>query len=294
MGLFKTIKFITNHPLNKKNKTRTIIKYLKWQINTLFNPYRIIYPFTERSLLIIEKGMTGATGNLYCGLHEFNEMSFLLHFLRPNDLFVDVGANIGSYTILASAHIGARSIAFEPVKSTYDKLILNILVNQISDKVIAYNKAVGNINGIINITNDYDTTNHIIINNENKENIVKVSICKLDDIIKEKNPVLIKIDVEGYETEVLEGAKNILKNDTLKAIIIELNGSGKRYGYDEKNIHDKLVNLGFEPYNYLPFTRKLLKANAFGNNNTLYVRNIDFVNQRMTDGEKIKINNISY
>ena len=45
-------------------------------------------------------GMTGATGNVYCGLHEFEDMALVLHALRPRDLFVDVGANVGSYTVL--------------------------------------------------------------------------------------------------------------------------------------------------------------------------------------------------
>jgi hypothetical protein len=40
--------------------------------------------------------MTGATQNLYCELHEYNDMAFLLHFLREEDSFADVGANIGS------------------------------------------------------------------------------------------------------------------------------------------------------------------------------------------------------
>ena len=42
------------------------------------------------------KGMTGASGNIYFGLHEFEEMGFLLHFLREEDLFIDIGAYIGS------------------------------------------------------------------------------------------------------------------------------------------------------------------------------------------------------
>ena len=50
--------------------------------------------------------MTGATGNIYCGLYEFLDMAFLLHFLRNGDLFGDIGSNIGSYTVLAT---GLRS-----------------------------------------------------------------------------------------------------------------------------------------------------------------------------------------
>ena len=45
--------------------------------------------------------MHGVTGNVYCGLHDFAEMSFMLHLLRAGDLFADIGANVGSYTVLA-------------------------------------------------------------------------------------------------------------------------------------------------------------------------------------------------
>jgi hypothetical protein len=64
--------------------------------------------------LAARRGMTGLTGNIYAGLHEFADMAFLLHFLRPSDVFADVGANVGSYTILASGVIGCPTVAFEP------------------------------------------------------------------------------------------------------------------------------------------------------------------------------------
>jgi hypothetical protein len=47
-------------------------------------------------------GMTGATQNIYVGLQEFVDIMLTLHFLRKGDLFLDMGANVGSYTILAS------------------------------------------------------------------------------------------------------------------------------------------------------------------------------------------------
>jgi len=80
MNIVSLLKFITSHPLNEKNKTKAVIRFLKWQINLRLNPYPIVYQFTEKSQLIIKAGMTGATGNLYCGLHEFADMSFLIHF----------------------------------------------------------------------------------------------------------------------------------------------------------------------------------------------------------------------
>ena len=117
MNPIKTIFYILRHPFNRRRRLRALMQFVKWQINTLLNPYPIVFPFTENTKLLISKGMTGATGNYYCGLHEFEDMGFLLHFLRPGDLFVDIGANVGSYTILASAEVGARSTAVRNVFS---------------------------------------------------------------------------------------------------------------------------------------------------------------------------------
>ena len=51
--------------------------------------------------------MIGATGNLFCGLHEIEDMGFVLHFLRSDDIFLDVGVNVGTYTVLAAGVAGS-------------------------------------------------------------------------------------------------------------------------------------------------------------------------------------------
>ena len=152
MTLLSFIKFIINHPLNENNKTKAVLRFIKWQISTRLIPFSIVYSFTERSKLIIQKGMTGATGNLYCGLHEFYDMTFLIHFLRPEDFFVDVGANVGSYTVLAGSHVEARTFSFEPVPSTFFKLINNISINHLNERVTPFNLALGSKKGSLNLT----------------------------------------------------------------------------------------------------------------------------------------------
>lgn len=77
-------------------------------------------------ILPLEKGDTGLTSAYYVGLHEFEDMAFAIHLLREDDTFVDVGANLGSYSLLASGVTKANSIAFEPVPTTYNRLIDNI------------------------------------------------------------------------------------------------------------------------------------------------------------------------
>jgi len=103
----------------------------------------VAIPFVANSRLLVARGMTGATGNIYCGLHEFEEMGFVLHALCPEDLFVDAGANVGSYTVIAAKVCGARVLAFEPIASTMNALNDNIRLNDISDLVETRQLALG-------------------------------------------------------------------------------------------------------------------------------------------------------
>lgn len=288
MGLKQTLSFIINHPLNKKQKVKAVLRFLIWQFYArLLNP-TYVHRFTPKVKLIIKKGMTGATGNLYCGLHEFNDMTFLLHFLRKEDYFLDIGANVGTYSLLASGHVGAKSIAFEPVPQTFATLKANIALNRLESKVNAKNSAIGAEQGKIKFTQGLDTMNHIATSTD--QNVVEVEVNTLDAIMLEnKMPTLIKIDVEGFETAVIQGSKQTLADNKLKAIIIELNGSGKRYGYDESKIHQELLDLGFKPYQYLPFKRELVELQAWGKANTIYVRDLEQVLNRLQKADPIQL-----
>jgi FkbM family methyltransferase len=287
MNIINIIKYITNHPLNRKNKIKSLSRFIKWQIGVRLNPYPIIFPFAEKTKLIISKGMTGATGNLYCRLDEFEDMAFVLHFLREDDQFIDIGANIGSYTLLAASEVGAETISIEPIPETYKKLNTNIWLNNLTGKVKSLNIGLGSANGVLKFTKSLDTVNHVATDNET--DTIDVPIEKFDDIITIQKTTLIKIDVEGFETEVLKGMETALSNPLLKGIIIELNGSGNRYGYEENNIHEKLLSYNFKPYFYSPFERKLVTTKSFGSNNTIYLKDIEFVYGRVSSAKKFKI-----
>lgn len=219
-------------------------------------------------------------------------MAFLLHFLRAEDLFVDIGANVGSYTILACSAVGARGVAFEPVPSTYKRLVENMRLNHLDEKVKCINKGVGAQKGTISFTSDSETTNHVLASGEQCDNKVTVEVTSLDMALAGEDPSLIKVDVEGYETPVLEGAQQILKNQTLNAMIIELNGSGSRYGFDESKILELMLSNGFKTYSYNPFTRKLinLEGKNLDSGNTLFIRDKSVVEDRLRVASKVTIN----
>lgn len=291
-SLFAILRFILSHPLARKNKGEALKRFFRYQLGKLFNPYPIVYPFTDKTKLIIEKGMTGATGNIYCGLHEFEDMSFLLHFLRPEDLFVDVGANIGSYTVLASGHAGSKTIAIEPIPATFRRLQNNLAINYLDSLVTAYNLGVGSKKGVLKFTTNLDTVNHVAIESTEMD-VIEVKVETLDQLLNGLHPSLIKIDVEGFESEVLSGASTILDDDALKAIIIELNGSGGKYGFSDQDVHTFLLSKKFSAYKFNPFDNSLVSVENYANNNTLYIRNINFVIERIQFSETIKILGIS-
>ncbi|MEO6456053.1 MAG: FkbM family methyltransferase [Ginsengibacter sp.] len=290
-------RYMNNHPLAGRHKIVAYSKFIRWQLIQLINPSEKKMPFAGSTSLMIKKGMAGATGNIYLGLHDFCEMGFLLHFLKPDDLFADIGANIGSYSILASGVNGAAVIAFEPYFKTYNQLQKNITINHLENNIKAYNIALGARVDTLYFTTALDTINHIIASDEmdNKEKRVEVNVDKLDNIVKNCGiPALIKIDVEGFETEVINGMEETLENEKLKAIIIELNGSGSRYSYDENNIHHKLVLHGFQPYLYDPFKRDFTLSEKYGPYNTLYLRDINFIKERISRAKKIMVFNESF
>lgn len=73
---------------------------------------------------------------------------------------------------------------------------------------------------------DKSTMNRVV--NANYQNSVAVSVSTIDNILAERSATAIKIDVDGYEGFVLEGAENTLTDPDLKVIVLELNNSGKK------------------------------------------------------------------
>ncbi len=285
-------RYINNHPLAGKHRLKAYVKFFNWQISQVLNPGERKVPFVGNTSLMVKKGMAGATGNIYTGLHEFNDMGFVVHFLRKEDLFADIGANIGSYTVLAAGYSGARTLSFEPLPETFQQLKKNIRVNKLEDKVSLHNIGLGSERTSLMFTSDFDTVNHVVLSSEidNYSGVIKVDVFPFDAILQQgEMPALVKIDVEGFETEVLKGMSSTLADKRLKAIIIELNGSGGRYGYDEDLIHKSLLEFGFSPYLYDPFKRELKITAGHGVHNTIYLRDLDYVNNRVKNADKVSV-----
>ena len=126
------LKEIINHPLKKDKKLLSILNFFVWHIKRrIIYPKGVIVKWVNNSKIFISKKEMQLRFNIYYGLMEYEEMSFLLHVLRKNILFIDIGSNAGAFTILASKVIGANTIAYEPVEDSRERLKKQIQLNSI-------------------------------------------------------------------------------------------------------------------------------------------------------------------
>ena len=179
-------------------------------------------------------------------IHWINEL------MVKGDVFFDIGANIGTYSMYAASK-GVTVFAFEPESSSYGILNNNIKINQFDGVVKALNIALNDTNIIseLNVSNfqpgkSGHSFEHPINHNGEKYTPEFLQACigyRLDDLIKDfllPIPNHIKIDVDGNEQKVIDGFGEILHDKRLKSIMVEINLT------QENNFIDRIQSNGFK------------------------------------------------
>ena len=282
--MLNALRHVWRHPLNAEAPLSGIGRFVRWQIATRLLPgAAVAVPFTDRARLLVSHGMYGATQNVYCGLNDFAEMSFLLHYLREDDLFLDVGANVGAYTVLASGAAGARSYAFEPSPAAIESLRDNVELNRIADRVHIEPYAIGRAPGSVPITTGGPSAMHHI---GAGESTIPTEMRTIDSY--RLHPAIMKIDVEGYEAEVLAGAIETASCPELVAIITENNEESRKYGDGIQSISSFMNQHGFTAVTYDPWRRDIA-AKHQRSDNTLYLRDIEKVKHRVAEAEPFHV-----
>jgi len=264
--------FFLSHPIARRQYLRTIWRIVRWQIRSRAQSVATV-PWIGGTHLTVSRGARGATGNLYYGLHEFSPMAFTIHMLRPDDTFVDGGANIGTYTLLASAIAGARTDAFEPDPGTITHLADNIGTNDIAHKVTIHACALGDRVGEVSFTSGLDTMNFV-----SDQGNQKVPMITLDSL--SLSPALLKLDLEGGEQSAVSGAIQTIRNPQLLAIICEDNAP---------EMADLLSRFGFERYGYDPFERRLSRESRALPENGIFIRDLEQVSSRVLTADRISV-----
>lgn len=280
----KSIIYISRHPGVRGSALRAIWRYLSWQFVSRFTCLNFSFNWVNEAQLYVNKSEAMVTHTYYTGLLEYSDMLFTLRFLRSQDNFLDIGANSGLYTVLASKCGQANSLSIEPIPNTFERLQKNCLLNGLAKKTILKNIALGNEAGKLKMTANFDATNHIVLGETNEANL-EVEVSTVDLVCEQHNfsPIFIKLDVEGFEEKVLEGANKILSSSDLKIVLVECNESGLKYGIDDETVSKRLMDYGFEPFSYNGNDNTLTRINTLlsGDLNTLFIKDLDFVKDRL-------------
>jgi len=151
------------------------------------------------------------------------DLAVLRQLLRAGQTFVDCGANIGLWSLTAASCVmpEGKVFAFEPNPHTFRRLVQNLELNKVAGIVEANNCACGREAGagFLTCPTEHNTCR---MSSRAADNSVQVKIVTLDDVLQKKRVHGIKIDVEGAEMEVLEGAKSVIR-DSRPWICVEFN-----------------------------------------------------------------------
>ena len=281
--MLNALRHVWRHPLNAEAPLAGIGRFVRWQIATRLLPgAAVAIPFTDRARLLVSRGMYGATQNIYCGLNDFEDMSFILHYLGEGDIFIDVGANVGAYTVLASAAAGAQTYAFDPSPPAIDSLRTNVELNRIADRVSIEPYAIGRAPGRVSISTSGPSSMHHIAT-ERSSSLIEMRTIDSYHL----SPAIMKIDVEGYEAEVLAGAIETASRPELVAIITENSVDSGKYGNGIQSVSSFMSQHGFTAVTYDPWRRNFTaKRNS---DNTLYLRDIEKVKRRVAGAEPFHV-----
>lgn len=164
------------------------------------------------------------------------------------DTFLDIGANFGLYTVLIGTHPSIKQVhAFEPVRRNFAQLMGNVFVNRIADKVIAHRIGLGSaaLHTTIHIDPHSHGVSRLDLTDAERDTSVfshseTIDIMRLDDILDLRGQrCLVKIDVEGFASNVIDGMANFLALNTVVLQIEVLAG-------EKGPVNRKLSELGYD------------------------------------------------
>lgn len=224
--------------------------------------YTFIYYLRKKNTLIIGgvklsflvSQLSDASGLRNTFRRERFVWEYIQRVLRPGDIFWDVGANIGFYSLLAAGCSDVKVIAFEPNPATVGVLKKNIEINNRSN-IRVLNIALSELEGRAGFNTiklgSTDARAHLV--NEKTKGNIEVDVHRGDKLVEfgvVPKPNILKIDVEGAEYLVMKGMSGALSNCRL--IICEVHSMIERYGNSMGDIETLLNDAGYHIENKIP------------------------------------------
>lgn len=243
-------------PLNEGNPINYVAaaaRLFVWQVWRRSTRRPLIVQLPDRSLLKCPVWSQITSAWVAGGFHEYADTMFFLGLIRPDDFFVDVGANIGFYTLIAR-RLGAAVLAVEPHPLAAAAIVASLALNPSDKYVEVLQCALSDRAGVGVLTTDRENENRLTVRNEKVLAGIDTNLLTLDDLVGgrrlEPNGLLvIKIDTEGHDLRVLRGAESTLR-DHKPVLLVEAGSSG----YE---IEGWLNVRNYEVFVYEPLSRYL-------------------------------------
>lgn len=263
-ALFLLLKFIWKHPANRHGKIAAVVRFFRWQIRKRVWKKPIIVDVNGRRRFKIICDSKFSSLVYYNRLPDWDEMNFLLRFLREGDGFVDIGANVGFYSILASTVVKAADIhAIEANPSNFSVLADQFVLNGMKG-VHLHPVAVSSSEGTVRFSAAERETGAI----SREPGGFSVPCRTMDNLLGaafRAEIVVAKMDVEGAETEVLRGAPGLLARKTIPVWLFELSENNlKRGGSSCDELLAIFAQHGYRFYAWDEDSRKLVQATPHG------------------------------
>jgi FkbM family methyltransferase len=239
-----------------------------------------------------QMSQAGMLGDFNRGqLYESETSNFLGNVLQTGDTFIDIGAHVGYFSMLASAIVGeqGRVYAFEPERSNFDHLVEHIALNGVGN-IVPLHMAVGATPAVadffVNADNDgghalWEVGRHPFNERTRQAPATrKVPVTSLDYFFAHhdlRSLKAIKIDAEGAECSILIGARTMLARQPIPFIVAEVNRFGlESMGASEGHLRRTMSELGYETYLFQPGQSFLQRLGPDESPDTNYVFNILF------------------
>jgi FkbM family methyltransferase len=219
----------------------------------------------------------------YFGVSEPELFAFYDVFLQPGMTVVDAGANIGLHTLFFAKRVGpeGRVYAFEAGQDAFGRLQIHVDRNQLAN-VRCFHCALGAAEGVVALAeNCQDNSRNFVVESSSKAIGTKnIALRPLDQVLKEESVGrvdFLKIDVEGFEPQVLEGASTYLRQQSIRVLQLELDDSSlARSGYTAAQVGNMLHDAGYRCAEWSHQSKSFRPANK-ASFNTFFVTENELV-----------------
>ena len=245
------IRWLFSHEICRKHPIRACWRLIRWELLRVANG-QLTYKYDDDFQITLLPNEGASRLTYYFGVSEPDLFRVYNEFLKPGMIVVDAGANIGLHSLFYSKRVGGsgKIYSFEPSKKNFSRLMAHVQYNRVTN-IEGLCLALGAKHGSAKIVDNEEDTSRTFLQSSlsNNGEASTVTLESLDAFAKFKQVERIdflKIDVEGYEAEILAGARDLLTRQVIKVIQVELDErSLDRAGSQKSAVISLLIKNGY-------------------------------------------------